>query len=170
MMSERSCTEEGKSESNLYALNPISRRYVLKTSDVYLRLLKSGVVSDDLAMEALDMRKKEASRARQRGVAAAAASRRQTEPKPKPAEPTPKARQAPEAPHPKKLDPRAEARRRVVQVALDNQAALDGCLDDDELEERLRRLLRPAPSGRATHSRHRAACTESDDETDGTDY
>ena len=112
------------------------------------------------------MRKKEASRARQRGVAAAAALR-QTEPKP-----APKARQAPEAPHPKKLDPRAEARRRVVQVALDNQAALDGCLDDDELEERLRRLIAGPVRVRVRVPARAVTAVESDDddETDGTDY
>ena len=182
-MAERKSTEEGKASSNLYALNPISRRYVLKTSDVYLRLLKSGVVSDPETMEALDLRKREASRARQRGAAKAAAAAAATaqvkpEPAPKP-EPKPVATKKPD---------RAEVRRRVVQVALDNQSELDGCQDDDELEERLRRLLlwdthtrgcrgeapMPAPSGRTTHARHRAAlvAAESDDEeTDGTsDY
>jgi hypothetical protein len=161
-MAERKSTEEGKASSNLYALNPISRRYVLKTSDVYLRLLKSGVVSDPETMEALDLRKREASRARQRGaaLAAAAATAMAHQVNPEPVAPKPE----PKPVAPKKPD-RAEVRRRVVQVALDNQSELDGCQDDDELEDRLRRLLAPsAKPRRATHARHRA-CAESDEET-----
>ena len=60
-------TEDEKQASSLYALNPISRRYVLKTSDVYLRLCKSGVIDDEETMNALDMRKRAAARARQAG-------------------------------------------------------------------------------------------------------
>ena len=155
-MAERKSTEEGKASSNLYALNPISRRYVLKTSDVYLRLLKSGVVSDPETMEALDLRKREASRARQLGAAKAAAAATAAV-KPEPVAPKPE----PKPVAPKKPD-RAEVRRRVVQVALDNQSELDGCLDDDELEDRLRRLLRP--SRRATNRRDVRHHAESDDE------
>ena len=93
-MAERKSTEEGKASSNLYALNPISRRYVLKTSDVYLRLLKSGVVSDPETMEALDLRKREASRARQRGAAKAAAAATAAV-KPEPVAPKPEPKQPP---------------------------------------------------------------------------
>ena len=173
-MAERKNTEEGKAASSLYALNPISRRYVLKTSDVYLRLLKSGVVSDELAMEALDLRKREASRARQRGAAKAAAAA--TEPRATlSAEPAPETR--PREPETRsKNDPRAEVRRRVIKTALDHQSELDGCQDDHELEERLRRLL--VPTGRnnasqrarqATHARH-FVNSASDDETSDTEY
>lgn len=165
-MAERKSTEEGKASSNLYALNPISRRYVMKTSDVYLRLLKSGVVSDPETMEALDLRKREASRARQRGAAKAAAVAA-AEPAPKP-EP----RWALAVALKPKPD-RAEVRRRVIKVALDNQSELDDCQDDDDLEERLRRLLvtcrrdKRAPSDRATHARLLRATVDSasDDET-----
>jgi hypothetical protein len=123
-------------------------------------------------MEALDLRKREASRARQRGAAKAAAAVAATE---RHVKPEPSKVVAPAAP--KKPD-RAEVRRRVIQTAIDNQSELDGCLDDEELEERLRQLLtvaerhrRDVRPRRATQTRSVAQFVESDEETDGTsDY
>ena len=71
-------SEEEKKSSPQYALNPISRRYVLKTSDVYLRLCKSGVIDDEDTMNALDMQKRAAARARQAGRKAARESLKPT--------------------------------------------------------------------------------------------
>jgi hypothetical protein len=175
-----STDEQKKSRPQEYGFNPVSRRWVKKTSDTWLRLVKAGLVSEDPGLlETLTAKRREAVRdknqaAVERRAKQLAAPSAKPEPEPKPApKPEPKAATT----QPKKAD-RAEVRRRVVQVALDNQDQLDGCQDDDELEERLRRLLlwdthtrgcrgeapTLAPSAkprRATHARHRA---ESDDE------
>lgn len=159
-----STDEQKKSRPQEYGFNPVSRRWVKKTSDTWLRLVKAGLVSEDPELlETLTAKRRETVREKNQ----AAVERRA---KQLVAEPKPEVKQEPK-PAPKKPD-RAEVRRRVIQTALGNQSELDGCQDDDELEQRLRRLLRP--SRRATHARHRAAlvAAESDDEeTDGTsDY
>jgi hypothetical protein len=151
-----SSEEEKKSLPHAYGYNPVSRRFVKKTSDTWLRLVKSGLVSEDPGLlETLTAKRREAVREKNQ-----AAVERRAKQLAAPSEPKPE----PKAVAPKKPD-RAEVRRRVIQTALDNQSELDGCLDDEELEERLRRLLAPsAKSRRATHARHRA-CAESDEET-----
>jgi hypothetical protein len=168
-----STDEQKKSRPQEYGFNPVSRRWVKKTSDTWLRLVKAGLVSEDPGLlETLTAKRREAVRDKNQaaverrakqlaapsfgdGTSAAPSA------KPEPVAPKPE----PKAVAPKKAD-RAEVRRRVIQTALDNQSELDGCLDDEELEERLRRLLVPpsAKPRRATHARHRA-CAESDEET-----
>ena len=162
-----STEEEKKSRPQEFAFNPISRRWVKKTSDTWLRLVKAGVVSEDPELlEALTLKRRETVRKknqaaverRAKQLAAPSAAPKQASAD---SEPNPE----PKAVAPKKAD-RAEVRRRVVQVALDNQSELDGCQDDDELEERLRRLLL-APSAKPRRARHHAA---SDDEEETSDY
>ena len=158
-----STDEEKKSRPRDYGYNPVSRRFVKKTSDTWLRLVKAGLVSEDPELlETLTAKRRETVREKNQ----AAVERRA---KQLVAEPKPEVKQEPK-PAPKKPD-RAEVRRRVIQTALENQSELDGCLDDDELEERLRRLLavenRHAKPRRATHRRDVRQFVESD-EDDGT--
>lgn len=160
-MSTTPTTEELKQGSMLYALNPISRRYILKTSDVYLRLLKSGVIVDDDAMNALDLKRREASRARQQGLAE---SRRPVA-----------AVAAPAAACQPRAESRAEVRDRIVKLAVTNVKHLADC-DASSMELELKRLLKghtaryapPAKPRASTHARH---FVDSDDETsEVTDY
>jgi hypothetical protein len=155
-----STDEQKKSRPQEYGFNPVSRRWVKKTSDTWLRLVKAGLVSEDPGLlETLTAKRREAVRDKNQ----AAVERRAKQLAAPSAKPEPEVKQEPK-PAPKKPD-RAEVRRRVIQTALDNQSELDGCLDDDELEDRLRRLLAPsAKPRRATHARHRD-CAESDEET-----
>jgi hypothetical protein len=163
-----STEEEKKSRPQEFGFNPVSRRWVKKTSDTWLRLVKAGVVGEDPELlEALTLKRRETVRKKNQ----AAVERRAKQlaaPSAAPKQASADSEVAPSAkpkPAPKKAD-RAEVRRRVVQVALDNQSELDGCQDDDELEERLRRLLL-APSAKPRRARHHAA---SDDEEETSDY
>ena len=167
-MSETAMTEESKGGNSSYALNPISRRYVLKTSDVYLRLLKSGVVNDPATLESLDLRKREASRARQRGLAES--RRGEVVPAPVPVAPVPVVPAVPA-----KLS-RAAVRRHVVELATDNVSTLCD-LDERAMEKRLRELLlsapRPTPlqrtpARRDTRYKHFAVTTSDDDDDEDT--
>ena len=154
--------EEKKGRPREFGFNPITRRWVKRTSDVWLRLVKSGLADEDPELlEEITAKRRQANLARKNAIAAGAstAMAHQVNPEPKQAvEPKPE----PKAVAPKKPD-RAEVRRRVIQTALENQSELDGCQDDDELEERLRRLL--AVENR--HAKPRRAVrqfVESDDE------
>ena len=165
-MSETAMTEESKGGNSSYALNPISRRYVLKTSDVYLRLLKSGVVNDPATLESLDLRKREASRARQRGLAESRRGEAVTVP----------VVPVPAVPVAAKLS-RSEVRRRIVELATDNVSTLCD-LDERAMEKRLRELLRAAtpkptplqrtPVRRDTRYKHFAVTTSDDDDDEDT--
>ena len=171
--------EEKKSRPQEFGFNPVSRRWVKKTSDTWLRLIKAGVVGEDPELlEALTLKRRETVRAKNRAAVERRAKQmtRAAEPQPQPPEREPDAGPKPVAPEPEpKKDPRAEVRRRVIQTALDHQSELDRCQDDHELEERLRRLL--VPTGRnasqrrrhATHARH-FVDSASDDETSDTEY
>jgi hypothetical protein len=165
-----STDEEKKSRPQEYGFNPVSRRWVKKTSDTWLRLVKAGVVGEDPELlEALTLKRRETVREKNQ-----AAVERRAKQLAAPSEPKPE----PKAVAPKKPD-RAEVRRRVIQTALDNQSELDGCLDDEELEERLRRLLlwdthtrgcrgeapTLAPSAKPRRAARQRACAESDEET-----
>ena len=150
--------EEKKSRPQEFGFNPVSRRWVKKTSDTWLRLIKAGVVGEDPELlEALTLKRRETVRAKNRAAVERRAKQMTAEPQP-PEKPEPKPEPEPEKPKPEK--DRAEVRRRVIKTALDHQSELDGCQDDEELEERLRRLL--VPTGRhasqrrrhATHARH----------------
>ena len=168
-------TEEEKKASAEYGFNPVSRRWVKKTSDTWLRLVKAGVVGEDPELlEALTLKRREAVREKnqaaveRRAKLMAPTLRVVAEPKPEPSKPEPTPVRAPVAAAAPKKPTRsvaADIRRRVIRTALDHQSELDGCQDDDELEERLRRLLL-APSAkprrdkrqqrhvsRATHAR-----------------
>ena len=155
-------TEEEKKASAEFGFNPVSRRWVKKTSDTWLRLVKAGVVGEDPELlEALTLKRRETVRAKNQAAVERRAKQMTAELKPE--KPEPKAEPKPEKP---KKD-RAEVRRRVIKAALDHQSELDGCLDDEELEERLRRLLvtpRAKPR-RATHTRHFVDDTYDDEET-----
>jgi hypothetical protein len=115
-------------------------------------------------LEALTLKRRETVRAKNQAAVERRAKQMTAELKPE--KPEPKA-------EPK--NDRAEVRRRVIKAALDHQSELDGCQDDEELEERLRRLL--VPTGRhasqrrrhATHARH-FVNSASDDETSDTEY
>ena len=158
--------EEKKSRPQEFGFNPVSRRWVKKTSDTWLRLVKAGVVGEDPELlEALTLKRRETVRAKNRAAVERRAKQMTAELKP-------------EKPEPKAVAPkkdRAEVRRRVIKAALDHQSELDGCQDDEELEGRLRRLL--VPTGRhasqrrrhATHARH-FVDSASDDETSDTEY
>jgi hypothetical protein len=157
---EKMPTEEEKKASAEFGFNPVSRRWVKKTSDTWLRLVKAGVVGEDPELlEALTLKRRETVRAKNQ-----AAVERRAKQMVATAEP------AGRSPEPKAVAPkkdRAEVRRRVIKAALDHQSELDGCLDDEELEERLRRLLvtpRAKPR-RATHTRHFVDDTYDDEET-----
>jgi transposase-like protein len=170
--------EEKKGRPREFGFNPITRRWVKRTSDVWLRLVKSGLVDEDPElMEEITAKRRQANLDRKNAIAATAATAmaHQVNPAPKPA-PTPKPK--PVAPKPEPKPDRAEVRRRVIQTALDNQSELDGCQDDYELEERLRRLLWDthtrgcrgeapmlAPSAKPRRAARQRACAESDEET-----
>ena len=175
-----SLTEDDKlARPQEYGFNPVSRRWVKRTSDVWLRLVKSGVVDEspeylsDIAAARREAARKKNDRA---GGTPARPSRpacmlfQQPAPAPAPvAAPAPAPVPAPET--------RAELRDRIVKIAVSNVKHLADC-DADSMEHELKRLLEgrapryapPAKPARphATHARHFVDSEE--ESTDVTDY
>jgi hypothetical protein len=126
-------------------------------------------VNDPATLESLDLRKREASRARQRGLAES--RRGEVVPAPVPVAPVPVVPAVPA-----KLS-RAAVRRHVVELATDNVSTLCD-LDERTMELKLRELLLAAktapkptpmmrtPARRDTRYKHFAVTTSDDDDDD----
>jgi hypothetical protein len=173
-----SLTEDDKqARPQEYGFNPVSRRWVKRVSDVWLRLVKSGVVGEtpeylsDLASTRRDMTRKKNDLAFERRAAALIA------PVPVPVVPAVAVVPVPVVPVPAKPS-RADVRKYIVEVATDNISDLCD-LDESDMESKLRELLtsgatpnckptsmRRTPLRRDTRYKH----YESSDDDTATDY
>ena len=127
-----SLTDEDKSQRPEYGFNPVSRRYVLKTSDTWLRLVKSGMVHED-NLESLTLARRAQNRTKMVRAGEAIKAR-------------------------EKSEPEATMNRDEVRRVVENTARGESFNDDDEdLESRLRDLLisRLAPTTTTGHPRSR---------------
>ena len=148
-----------------YGFNPVSRRYIKKTSDTWLRLVKAGVVTETPeALEELTLARRQKNRE--------SATRRMTAPAAPPV-PVP-ARHAAVATPPPAAVSRKEVRRMTARIAKEHSSALEEEFENDDndtdLELRLRALLidrlapRQAPRARAIGHARRGDYGSDDDD------
>ena len=119
-----------------YGFNPVSRRYIKKTSDTWLRLVKAGVVTETPeALEELTLARRQKNRE--------SATRRMTAPAAAPPVPVPARHAAVVTPPP--AVSRKEVRRMTARIAKEHSSALEEEFENDDndtdLELRLRALL-----------------------------